>query len=111
MAFCNKCGAELKDGAKFCPKCGESIDANTNIVESGNSKIEEYSNLILKIYDESLGRYRYSKAKLIGVLGFLYFFLFGLFSLDIFTIIIETIVGLIVYGICLLIGNFVRKFL
>ena len=22
MAFCNKCGTQLSDGAKFCPKCG-----------------------------------------------------------------------------------------
>ncbi len=22
--FCNNCGQELKDGAKFCPKCGQS---------------------------------------------------------------------------------------
>ncbi len=22
MAFCNKCGAPMNDGAKFCPKCG-----------------------------------------------------------------------------------------
>lgn len=23
MAFCKKCGAELKEEDKFCPKCGE----------------------------------------------------------------------------------------
>ena len=22
MAFCGKCGAQLNDGAKFCPSCG-----------------------------------------------------------------------------------------
>ena len=22
MAFCSKCGAELREGAKFCPECG-----------------------------------------------------------------------------------------
>ena len=26
--FCGKCGAELKDNAKFCSKCGNVIDAN-----------------------------------------------------------------------------------
>ena len=25
MAFCSKCGTELTQGAKFCPKCGESV--------------------------------------------------------------------------------------
>lgn len=25
MAYCNKCGAELQEGARFCPACGASI--------------------------------------------------------------------------------------
>ena len=25
--FCRKCGAELQEGAKFCPNCGASIEA------------------------------------------------------------------------------------
>lgn len=27
MAFCNKCGTQLSDGAKFCPKCGNPIES------------------------------------------------------------------------------------
>lgn len=27
MAFCSKCGAEIPDGASFCPKCGNAIGA------------------------------------------------------------------------------------
>jgi uncharacterized Zn finger protein (UPF0148 family) len=27
MAFCSKCGTELTEGAKFCPKCGESVQS------------------------------------------------------------------------------------
>jgi len=26
MAFCGKCGAQLKDGAKFCPNCGATTE-------------------------------------------------------------------------------------
>lgn len=28
MAFCSKCGTELTEGAKFCPKCGESVQSS-----------------------------------------------------------------------------------
>lgn len=28
MAFCGKCGNELKDGTKFCPKCGHPTGVN-----------------------------------------------------------------------------------
>ena len=35
MAFCQKCGAELKDGAKFCPSCGASVNAGSKTDFSG----------------------------------------------------------------------------
>lgn len=25
MKYCTKCGTELQDGAKFCPKCGPPV--------------------------------------------------------------------------------------
>ncbi len=28
--FCTKCGAEMKDGAKFCPKCGDQTGPETD---------------------------------------------------------------------------------
>ncbi len=38
MAYCRKCGTQLSDGAKFCPKCGESVQSTKekpkSIVES-----------------------------------------------------------------------------
>lgn len=27
MAFCSKCGTQINDGAKFCPKCGQPTNA------------------------------------------------------------------------------------
>lgn len=46
MAYCSKCGTELNDGAKFCPKCGSQIGMNepkcftdnANQAESGQTK-------------------------------------------------------------------------
>ena len=29
MTFCRKCGNELVEGAKFCPKCGTAVDSTT----------------------------------------------------------------------------------
>ena len=26
MAFCTNCGAQIADGAKFCPNCGDPFD-------------------------------------------------------------------------------------
>ncbi len=28
MAYCRKCGNELQDGVRFCPKCGASTEEN-----------------------------------------------------------------------------------
>jgi TM2 domain-containing membrane protein YozV len=30
MAFCDKCGAELPEGAQFCNKCGKAINVDPN---------------------------------------------------------------------------------
>ena len=38
MAYCNKCGTQLSDGAKFCPKCGNPCgDSTDNITEDSSS--------------------------------------------------------------------------
>lgn len=38
MAYCNKCGTQLSDGAKFCPKCGAPCgDSTDNITEDSSS--------------------------------------------------------------------------
>ena len=26
MAFCSKCGNQVSDGTRFCPKCGQAVD-------------------------------------------------------------------------------------
>lgn len=36
--FCDKCGAELKDGVKFCDKCGNNVsEINNSQTSSGTS--------------------------------------------------------------------------
>ena len=33
MAFCSKCGAQINDGAQFCPKCGQPTSNAGNVQE------------------------------------------------------------------------------
>lgn len=39
MAYCGKCGTQLSNGAKFCPKCGNPLDG-VNTEEVGNNIID-----------------------------------------------------------------------
>lgn len=41
MAFCGKCGNELREGANFCPKCGTPVGSKTGISEKTSNIIEE----------------------------------------------------------------------
>lgn len=36
--FCSKCGAELKEGAKFCPNCGASVSEEEKMSEGETEK-------------------------------------------------------------------------
>lgn len=52
MAFCSKCGTELTEGAKFCPKCGQHVNDHmeeTPIVEENNPKQEKGISTVTKI--------------------------------------------------------------
>jgi hypothetical protein len=31
MAFCGNCGTQLNDGAKFCPKCGQTVGGGSSV--------------------------------------------------------------------------------
>ena len=42
MAYCSKCGTQLSDGDKFCPKCGNPCgDSSYHTTEEGSSKSRE----------------------------------------------------------------------
>lgn len=38
MAFCSKCGIQIQDGAKFCPKCGNPCGDTFYPITEGNPK-------------------------------------------------------------------------
>lgn len=50
MASCSKCGSKLPEGAKYCPKCGEST-AKT-IVEEFEVKSNELVRKFKEILNE-----------------------------------------------------------
>ena len=41
--FCNHCGAEIKDGVKFCDKCGGKVEIAQPKQENVEAKVEEKS--------------------------------------------------------------------
>ena len=49
MAFCSKCGTELTEGAKFCPKCGESVRVASDGKQGNNNEFMlDYLELVPK---------------------------------------------------------------
>lgn len=54
MAFCSKCGAQINDGAKFCPKCGQP----TNVV---SQQQENQSQQVDDSFGAKIKRFRNSK--------------------------------------------------
>ena len=45
MAYCVKCGTQLKDGAKFCHKCGKPVTT----AQTNNDSIENRSSYSLEL--------------------------------------------------------------
>ena len=40
MAFCEKCGAQLEDGVKFCPGCGAAVNATEQSAQGAGQQNE-----------------------------------------------------------------------
>ena len=66
MAFCSKCGFELKEKVKFCPNCGNEIDQEKNKNEY-ESKIV---NCIKKILDTKDSTKDFTKKDIKDNMGF-----------------------------------------
>ncbi len=49
--FCNKCGTELFEGAKFCKKCGGKLNENSAITEEKETRKESYEEIVLTCAD------------------------------------------------------------
>ena len=112
--FCEKCGARLKGSDIFCPNCGKRV-----VFSGGTDK--SYGQLIKEIvYIRENGRYRLSKAKLLGVLMFLFIFFNIIFSISrssmrhfisfMIMIIMIFIAGLFWYGVCRIGGYLIRTY-
>lgn len=48
MAFCKKCGAQLKDGAKFCTKCGTSVEGAANAGTTSETRKQVFVNSAIR---------------------------------------------------------------
>ena len=112
--FCGKCGAKLKDDDRFCPNCGRKIGFKYE-------KEVTYPDLIKDIiYIKENNRYRLSKAKLFGVLMFLFIFFNVIFTsadymmrtplVFFINILIIFIAGLFWYGIFRGAGYLIRTY-
>lgn len=51
MAFCIKCGQQLKDNDVFCPNCGTPVEKNKKM-ESSDQRIVDYQDQIFDTFSE-----------------------------------------------------------
>ena len=76
MAFCSKCGTELTEGAKFCPKCGNSVQPTEekpkNIVDAFKEGWQQGANESQNEPSENESLSTWEKIAL-GVAGFVSF--------------------------------------
>ncbi|MBR4379894.1 MAG: zinc ribbon domain-containing protein [Bacteroidaceae bacterium] len=70
MAFCETCGTQLKEGAKFCSKCGSPVNKN-DVVNNGQLHIHckssfflgllSFANVYVSINGNEIGSYQLNK--------------------------------------------------
>lgn len=86
MAFCSKCGAEIDEGAKFCPNCGEATGSNKTDGSAKNETGKGTENEFEKIINtpdttESFDRDDIAKNKGMAVLSYIWIlFIIPLFA-------------------------------
>lgn len=60
MHYCSKCGAEIVDKARFCPKCGE---VQKTYVKTNNINANDFTQIIPKVQPESTETKNYDDRK------------------------------------------------
>lgn len=48
MKYCQYCGIEMEENAKFCPSCGEAVEQDMFASSMGNNRVKNSSNYQLE---------------------------------------------------------------
>lgn len=85
MAFCSKCGKELKKNIKFCPECGNEVASNKKIVDDKDvgDKVKESVEKVLDTKDTTSNftnkdikdNYGFALISYLGIFAFIPYFL------------------------------------
>ena len=68
---CRNCGRELKNGARFCIGCGAQHDANGQLINANQNKVD-YDKTMMSSYNpqQNSGTVDYNKTMMVGSTGF-----------------------------------------
>ncbi len=81
MAFCSKCGTELTEGAKFCPKCGNpngNTQVGSNSYEGSSNTGQFDQNNQFDNAEGSMFNYKYICIIVLCLIAFAFLFLWAL---------------------------------
>lgn len=89
--FCRTCGAEIRDGSKFCSECGA---AQQDVTSSPNTNTRNHIPPINQLNQVTVEKAPYNMMCIIGLILSLFSVLFNLFALLSMAGIIVSVIGL-----------------
>ena len=89
--FCRTCGAEIRDGSKFCSECGA---AQQDVTSSPNANTRNHIPPINQLNQVTVEKAPYNMMCIIGLILSLFSLLFNLFALLGMAGIIVSVIGL-----------------
>ena len=89
--FCRTCGAEIRDGSKFCSECGA---AQQDVTSSPNTSTRSHIPPINQLNQVTVEKAPYNMMCMIGLILSLFSVLFNLFALLSMAGIIVSVIGL-----------------